>query len=266
MEFYYDKHPNLIGPVMKTTVCKIIKKPQINSTISDKISTYFTDLYNDYISSNKALVFLLLIFVGFLIYRYYNKKESFKPEKKKEDFVDPISHKDDNSNLLKELEYYQTKHLEFDNPPSMNPLFPPQSQNQNDIIHYPPDPLPIRLDPNGDLEFRRSIGPNPPPFTQLNYPHGYDFNNVYTHEDRSFYNGTYDTYMDAQNTPIKNPFGWSNDFNTNTGDFVSPMTQRNMQKLMEYQGQHDTEQQNLRNGLQFGRQYALGTVDPPFAN
>ena len=49
-EFYYDKHPNLIGPVMKTTVCKIVKKPQINNTVSDKISGYVSEFYNDYIN------------------------------------------------------------------------------------------------------------------------------------------------------------------------------------------------------------------------
>lgn len=267
MEFYYDKHPNLIGPIMKTTVCKIIKQPQINNTISDKISSYLSDFYNEYITNNKALVILILVFIGFLIYRYYNKKESFKTEKIeniKENFVDPISQRD--SNLLKELEKYQTQHLEFDNPPSMNPLYPPKDQNQNDIIHYPPDKLPIRLNPDEGLVMRRNIYPNPPPFTQLNSPGNYDYNNVYTNEDRNYYSGTYDTYVNAQNTPIQNPFNWSNEFNTNTGNFVSPMTQRNMQNLKEYQAQQDTEKQNLMNSLQFGRQYTVGLVDPPFAN
>jgi len=248
---------------MKTTVCKIIKTPQSNYTISDKISMFLSDFYNEYINNNKALVILMLVFIGFLIYRYYNKKESFETEKKIPVTNDPISQRD--SSLLKEFEEYQIKHLEYDNPPSMNPLYPPDEQNKNDVIHYPPDKLPIRLDAD-NITMRRNIYPNPPPFEKLNSPKDYNYNSIYKNDDRTFYSGTNDTYVNAQNTPIKNPYNWSNEFNTNTGDFVSPMTQKNMQILQEYYNQHDVEQQKLLNSLQFGRQYTAGIIDPPFSN
>lgn len=259
MEFYYDKKPNLIGPVMKTTVCKIIKQPQINNTISDKVMTYFSDIYNEYISNNKALVILILLFVGFLIYRYYNKTESFK-KNQKENYENnentDISKRNDN--FLRELQEYQTKHLQIDNPPSMNPLISILDQNQNDIIHYPPEKLPIRIDNN--IEFRRDISNQIFKPDALNSPTNYN-----PGEDRSYYNGTLNTYLNAQNTEIQNPFGWSNDFNTNIGNFVTPMTQMNMQNVADLQRIHDTEQQNLINSLQFGKHYDAGILDPPFA-
>ena len=259
MEFYYDKHPNLVGPVMKTTICKIIKKPQINNTISDKISSYFSDLYNDYIVNNKALTILILVFIAFLIYRYYNK--SSKPQKT--ETFDPIEQdKETKKNLLNEIEDYQTKHLIVDNPPSMNPLFSPDSQNQNDIIHYPPDKLPIRLDPNpgAGLAYRRKNYKHPPPFDKMNSIE-YDYGNVYTNPSRSYYSGTFNTYTNAQDTPIQNPYNWSNNFNTNTGNFVQYATDQNMKSVEDLQKYQDNQ-----NIMQFGRQYANGTLDPPFAD
>lgn len=257
-EFYYDKHPNLIGPIMKTTVCTIVKKPQINNTISDKISSYVSEIYNNYIVDNKIIIFIIVTFVIFLIYRYYNKtpKEE-KKEEKKEEFTN------EEYNLLKEIEEYQTKHLLYDNPPSMNPLISPS--DQEDDVFYPPDPLPIRLPPTQDIVYSRNIYENPPPFQQLNNVN-YDYNNVYTNPSRAYNTGTYNTYQNAQNTNITNPYNWSNNFNTNTGNFVGPMTTMNMESLNQYQGIQDNTTQNLLDAMKFGPMYANGSIDPPYAN
>ncbi|AYV76870.1 MAG: hypothetical protein Barrevirus2_23 [Barrevirus sp.] len=124
-DFYYDKSitskTNLIGPQMKDTLSKIsMKKVQINNnTISDKISNYFTSLYNDYIAPNKFITILILLIIVFLIYRYYNKKESFKEidrKKKKEKEEDDKNKEDEEEeenkkNLMKEIEEYQLKQL-----------------------------------------------------------------------------------------------------------------------------------------------------------
>jgi large-conductance mechanosensitive channel len=252
-EFYYDKHPNLIGPIMKTTVCKIVKKPKINNTISDKISSYFSDLYNDYIADNKIVVFIILGFVVFLIYKYYNK-----PEKKeeKEEFTNR------EHSLLKEIEDYQTKHLMYDNPPYMNPTESVELQD-DDIIHYPPDPIPINL-PDAGIVQTRNIYKNPPPYQSLNYTN-YDHNNVYTNASRSYHNGSFNTYQNAQDTNIVNPNNWSNNFNTNTGNFVGPMTNMNGQVLNEYQAVSDNQTQNLLDAMKFGPMYASGDIEPPYA-
>ena len=76
MEYYSNKHPDLIGPIMKSTVNKIIKKPTINNTISDKISQYISQFYNKYIAENKLTIFIIVMIIGFLIYRYNNKNDN----------------------------------------------------------------------------------------------------------------------------------------------------------------------------------------------
>lgn len=256
-EFYYDKHPNLIGPIMKTTVCKIVKKPQINNTVSDKISSYVTGIYNDYIMDNKIIIFIIVGFIIFLIYRYYNKTptKDIKKKKEKEAFTN------DEYNLLKEIEDYQTEHLMYDNPPSMNPTSNPDLQH--DEIHYPPDPLPINL-PNSGMTFTRNIYENPPQYKSLNNVN-YDHNNVYTNPSRSYNSGTYNTYSNAQDTTITNPFNWSNNFNTNTGGFVGPMTNMNREVLNQYQSISDNTTQNLLDAMKFGPMYESGKIDPPYA-
>lgn len=257
-EFYYDKHPNLVGPIMKTTICKIVKKPKINNTVSDKISSYISEVYNGYISENKIIIFIILAFVVFLIYKYYNKtpkKEIDEKEKQKELFTN------EEYNLLKEIEDYQTKHLLYDNPPSMNPTMDPALQE--DDVFYPPDPLPIRLPELGIVE-TRNIYPDPPSFQPLNNIN-YDYNNVYNNVSRSYNTGTYNTYQNAQDTNITNPYGWSNNFNTNTGNFVGPMTNMNMQSLGQYQAVKDNTTQNLLDAMKFGPMYANGSVEPPYA-
>ena len=55
MDFYSGRRPNLIGPVMRSTVCKVSKSPNINNTVSDKITQYFSNIYNDYIVDHKLI-------------------------------------------------------------------------------------------------------------------------------------------------------------------------------------------------------------------
>jgi len=260
MDFYSGKQPNLIGPVMKSTICRVIKKPNINNTVSDKIATYMSDLYKDYIVDNKVIIFIILIFVSFLIYRYYNTKAKVEKEKKAESFSS------EEGNLLKNIHEYQTKHLKYDNPPSMNPLDSPA--DNEDIVNYPPDPLPINI-PGEGMVFARDIYPPPrheTPFNHVNYNH----DNVYENQSRSYNAGTYNTYQNAQDTNIVNPYGWSNNFNTNTGNFVSPMTNMNNQVLIDYQSILDNQQGNLTNALKFGPKFINTNapeyqMDPPYA-
>lgn len=104
MDFYSGKQPNLIGPIMKSTVCKVMKRPVINNTVSDKVTTYAYNLYGGYISENKLIIFILLVFIAFLIYRYYNKKTT--PKIKKESSLT-----EENINLINQIKSYQNKNL-----------------------------------------------------------------------------------------------------------------------------------------------------------
>lgn len=253
MDFYSGKQPNLIGPIMKSTVCKVMKRPVINNTVSDKITTYVGGLYNDYIMEHKIAIFILVAFIGFLIYRYYNKKETTTTKE---------SFSGEDTNLIKEIREYQTKHLQFDNPPEMNPTQP--ASQQEDLILYPPDPLPINIPSRGIVYSRDIYGNKQQPFDQLNNA-PYIHDNVYTYPSNSYYSGAYNTYQNAQDTDIINPYDWSNNFNTNSGDFVGGMTNSNMQNMINYQTIQDNKENNLINALRFGANAPDYGIDPPYA-
>jgi|688.fasta_scaffold597670_2 hypothetical protein len=260
MDFYSGKQPNLIGPIMKITMSKVMKKPNINNTVSDKVTSYISKFYKDYIVDNKIIISVILIFVIFLAYRYYNK-QNIKTIKK-EKFT-----ASENKNLFKEIMEYQTKHLKHDNPPSMNPLESPN--DDKDEVLYPPDPLPVNI-PGSGIVYSRNIYEKPQsnqPFNNTNY----NYNNVYENSSRSYHNGTYDTYQNAQDTDIINPFGWSNNFNTNMSNFISPMTNMNNQVSIDYQSILDNMQGNLTDSLKLGPKFIdVNTPDfgmePPYAN
>lgn len=256
MDFFNSgKQPNLVGPIMKSTVNKVIKKPVINSTISDKITAYVSDFYNNYIMENKLLVFIVIAAVAFLIYRYYNTKNKKTQE--------PFS-KEEN-NLLKDIKEYQTKLVKTNDPPHMNPILPPSKQEEDIKVNYPPDPLPVNL-PETGIVYTRNIYKDPPPYPSLNNV-PYDYNNVYKYQSLSNYAGAYNTYQDAQDTTIKNPYNWSNNFNTNTGNFVSDMTNTNRNVLADYQTSIDNSTAGVINGAS-GNGYITQeySIEPPFAN
>ena len=263
MDFYSGRRPNLIGPVMRSTVCKVSKSPNINNTVSDKITQYFSNIYNDYIVDHKLIIFIIIIFISFLIYRYYEtKNKKNNNEKKKESF----SNQD--YNLLKDIKEYQTRHLKYDTQPNQNPLYSTESQKDNVQVNYPPSPLPVNI-PGDGFVYTRNLYPDPESYPPMNNSN-YNYNNVYENPSRSYYNGTYNTYQAAQDTNIVNPFGWSNNFNTNTGRFVGPMTETNRQNLMDYQTILDNKNGNLIDSLKFGPKYIDTNapdydMEPPYA-
>jgi hypothetical protein len=91
MEFFYSgKQPNLIGPIMKSTISKVITTPITNGTISDKIINF----YKYYIIDNKLSLIIIMLFISFLVYRYYNKSNSIETQ--------------DDINLMEKIEEYKT--------------------------------------------------------------------------------------------------------------------------------------------------------------
>lgn len=262
MDFYSGKRPNLIGPVMKSTICQIVtKKQNINNTVSDKITAHFSDFYNGYILENKIVLFIIAIFIAFLVYRYYDTKHKKDQIKNKSEYF-----ANQDSNLIKDIKEYQTRHLKFDTQPVMNPTL--SAEEQKEKVYYPPDPLPLNI-PGDGFVYTRNIYPDPKSYPSINHSN-YNYNNVYENPSRSYYNGTYNTYQDAQNTNIVNPFGWSNNFNTNTGNFVGGMTNENRQVMSDYQTVIDNKNYNLVDALKFGPQYIDSNapdydMEPPYA-
>lgn len=236
MDFYSGKQPNLIGPVMKSTVCKVMKQKPVNNTVSDKVILCVTTFYKDYVVENLFIIILLLCVVIFLIHRYNmskNGKEGYKNNKETFD-----------KNLFNEVTDYQTRHLIYDDPPHMNPIMTPDNQKYK--VNYVPDDHLINVPGVGLIDPKLLNPPKPDvPFNNVNY----DYNNVYTDPSRSYYNGTYDTYKNAQDTDAVNPYDWSNNFNTNTGAFVSPMTDLNNQNLVDYQNLLDEKKNNLLHAI-----------------
>ena len=137
-----------------------------------------------------------------------------------------------------------TKHLMYDTQPSFDRL---QSvKGQEEKVYYPPDPLPINID--GKLVYTRNLYKDPNRFPILNTSK-YNYNNVYTDPSLSYYTGTSNVYKNAQDTNIINPLGFSNKFNTTTGNFVNQMTDKNKQNILNYQTVIDNKNINLTNSL-----------------
>jgi hypothetical protein len=251
MDFFSGKNPDLIGPTMKLTLNDIMNRPKVNnSTISEKIMLSLSDFYNDYISDNMFSIICIIILIICLVYRYYNKKED---KLNTEPFV--ISKQKD-TNLLEELKNYDfeeaeydAKHIAGDNPYDghlyMNPIESIDKQANKTQVVYPPDKMPVNM-VNGKV-FVRNLYDNPVEDEPLNAP-DYDYNNVYKNKSRSYYSGAYNTYENAVDTKIINPYDWSNKFNTTSGKFVGEMTNKNSQNLINYQTIIDNTDSNLING------------------
>ena len=255
MDFYSNSKPDLIGPKVKKSVYKIIKKNTGGAIISDKISDVLMIFYKNYISPNMFTVVIFVVVIIFLLYRYYNKGTNNDEEK----FTQA------ESNIIDEIFNDQTSHLKYDSQPTLDIL---QSVNEHsEPINYPPDPLPINI-PDKGIIHTKNLYNYPQPYANLNNPN-YNYNNVYEHPSRSYYTGTYNTYADAQDTNIVNPYDWSNNFNTTTGDFVGQMTDANTRNIVDYQTILDNTQSDLLNSVKYGPQYLTNDIEddmePPYA-
>lgn len=248
MDFFSGKNPDLIGPTMKTTLHEIMNKPKINnSTISERITNVICGLYNDYIYEYMFIVIVIIIIILCLVARYYSRKnnpEHFTNKNKKnnkKDLIEEIKKYNFDGELddLPRATSPPAGHMNFDPIESIN-------KQDNELIPvYPPDTLPVNI---GDNKiFTRNLYENPIGEPPLNAP-DYDYNNVYKNRSRSYYSGAYNTYNNAQDTSIENPYGWSNKFNTTTGKFVEQMTDKNLQSVIDYHAISDNMEANLIDG------------------
>lgn len=248
-EYYSKTQPNLVVQSVKVTLDKIIDNNEQGSTISEIIANKMYNFYNDYLKDNMFVLAIIMIFVIFLIYRYYATKE--EKNKKQEKEVEQQEQTDDRMQehyqdlTLQEIQS-QTDHLMNNTQPHFNPLYSVGSQQTP--VNYPPDNLPINTGNN--LIFTKSLNNQyPPSYPPFNTPE-YNYNNVYKNDTRSYYNGTYNTYSGAQDTNIQNPLGFSTNFNTNTGNFVGPMTNMNQQIIDQYNNNgRNKESDMIRNSF-----------------
>ena len=258
MDFDSSTNTDLIGPKIRKTVHHVLKKDTHNGgIISEKITLFVSQFYYDYISPNKLATFILILIIAFLIHRYYSKKKKFE------------SFNYDADNSLSQEIASQTNHLKFDTQPSFNKLLSLKGQEQP--VYYPPDPLPINL-PDKGIVYKRDIYNNPYNTSNnfLNSPN-YDHNNVYKYPNRDYHTGTYDTYKNSSDTDIPNPYGYPNDFNTSTADFIKQMVNSNKNNLSVYQSLIDNMNSGLKDQMKYGPQYLNPdlpeyTMEPPFSD
>ena len=243
MDFFSGKNPDLIGPAMKSSLHEIMNKPKaINATVSDKVTITLYNFWNDYIYEYKFIIICIILIITFFIFRYYNKNKIEKFENKK--CPKPKYDKNDpDVDLFKEIENYN---FHYDGHLYMNPLESIDKQENKTEVLYPADPLPVNIS-NDKKIFTRNLYDDPLPDKPLNAAN-YDYDGVYKNASRSYYSGLYDTYKDAEDTIIENPYDWSNKFNTTTGKFVGQMTDRNLQAVKDYQTIIDNTEYNLVNG------------------
>lgn len=260
---------NLIGRSIKKEVHKIISKKTGGGTISDGISSTVSDFYNKCIKNNFLVVLVLGTVTIMLVYRYYNKKSKVDDSKseKKEEIIEEDSvgrFTKEEYDIMKDIMVDQTKHLKYDEQPSFDRLQSVNSQQEH--VNYPPSPIPLNVPGQGLIEPKYDYSPQ---YTNLNNP-TYDYNNVYQYPDRSYYHGTLNTYQNAQDTDITNPLGFSNQFNTTTGDFIGGMTSANKDNVVEYQKMLANMRNELTNSLKVGpNQLDPNAVDntiiPPYS-
>lgn len=270
MDFFSGKTPDLVGPTMKTILADMMNKPKIsNSTISEKITHILSNFYSEYIYEYIFIILIIILIVVCLCYRYYDKKNKEKNKDTNKEFFSPHNLKKKNkinSDLIEEI-----KNFDFDDiddravsPPGgyiyMNPTDSIANQNNELNVMYPPDTLPVNI--GNEKIFTRNLYENPIADEPLNAP-DYDYDNVYKNRSRSYYSGAYDTYKNAKDTTIENPYGWSNNFNTTTGNFVKQMTDQNLQSVIDYHTIADNTELNLVKGASGnGERYALEFEKP----
>ncbi len=234
MEFFSSGKPRLIGPVMKSTVMKIMKSPvTTNNTVSDKVMKYASSFYTNYLYENMFIIIIFLLVTIFLICRYRWKKEKDKEMNNKRRDEPFIVSSDDMVNYSTNYvpSPIKSEETDLDHQITMNPLSPITRSRQEHVINYLPNQITVNV-PNGQkqIEQERNLYEDLTRYYDIKKrSEEYDHNDVNSHPSRTRYHGTNNTYSDVD------PFDWSNRFNIPTGDFVSEMTQKNSQNLVDYQ-------------------------------
>lgn len=247
MEFYSGKQPNLIGPVMKDTMDKIINNTNPNPTVSDKINNLVSDLYTNYIAPNLILIIIIIAIIAWLVYRYFNKKEKVSREERYEN-EKPIT----SQNLIRELEKEANRNM-MDETIRMNPMLSPEDNGVE--MNYVADEIPLRFVPGQNLlqPPKPYVQPDPR-FNTIPYdPSRFADTRLVTA-------GTIDTYANVKDSDMIHPYGWDTNFNQTSGSYVSGMVDLNNQAISDLNAITDSNQQNMSDGKTYIPQFI-----PPYS-
>jgi len=249
MEFFSGSKPNLVSNKLIHKFNKtVVAEPATGKTISEKVFTFTSYIYNNYIKEHKYLWLLVVVIAIFLGYRYYNRSN----KSNKENYTC-------NANVIDEVEEAILNKLKFNKQPSFNPLKSVDDQKDKEPVNYPPEPIPIRT--NGAIEEKTFNPYDVKPLSRMETPK-YNYNNVYEEPSRNYYDGTYNTYKNAKDTTIVNPLGFSNKFNTTTGAFIGEMTNNNKHNVFDYQKILNDNRNNMVAGAQPHKMNPTEFFDP----
>ena len=81
MDYYSRTKPNLISSKIRGNIDKLVTRDPIETNdINDNITKYMMKFYADYIRPNAMLLFIVMVIVGVLYYRYCEKKNNESDE------------------------------------------------------------------------------------------------------------------------------------------------------------------------------------------
>ncbi|MBA42589.1 MAG: hypothetical protein CMF62_01085 [Magnetococcales bacterium] len=243
MEFYSNSKPDLIANNIKRKFKNISTKKISNElVIQDNFTDYIMFFLREYIEPNKFIIIFVFIVVTYLYYRYENKKT-----KKIKNNPEPFR-SDDLQKLKKQISS-QTTHLPLNEQATFNPLYP--VANQYHDVNYLPDKIPMRIDNNFQMVRGNDMYGSPQEYKNMIDPK-YDYNIPYVNKSRNIYTGVTNTYQNQPDSSMINPLGLPNNQISSDAEFVTGMTNANLNNFKNFKNEHIASENQLINNMRNG--------------
>jgi hypothetical protein len=242
--------PTLINKNIAYKFKQMLKTPKVEN--DNQWESFLMNFYKSYIAPNLFTIFIFLLIILFLVYKFFTKKkEHFEEEiydttnlkgNTYDDIQDDISDTPNNivpiistkaeeekvltnmkKNTNKQINTNVNTNLNkvFDEPfrPTFNPYYP--TDFQTSYVNYLPNEL--YFDVNGEYINYNDIHPHT--YTQSYMPLPNKFSNPDT------FTGIENTLYGATNPPLPDPLGEIADYNTSTEKAMQFMTSKNRENL-----------------------------------
>lgn len=256
--------PNLINDVSDKVFdkYKLVNIPQrkdgfelIGGDISRFISTY--------ISPYSTLIWVLIGLIFFFFIDAVVKDAKLKRKQKK------IEQFKDIKGSMEAILSSDLDELQYNPQHTMNPTIPLNMQ-ERPIVRFPND---IPLNVGGQFQYINDTDFPEFPNETLNTIDQYPGNLVYGLNNNNgrldYQTGLRNNYYDAQDTNIVNPYGWANDFNSSTKDFIQGNVDINQDILKRYGNYEEQMKEELMKSMHMGPEFLDNSPEfdlmPPYA-
>lgn len=256
MEFYSNTKPQLTNFKLQKDIYKVDSNPRNYCIVNDNITNLIVNMYKNYIEPNFLLILMISI-ICFILYQRYtetkkNKSEQFNEKTDVDDILDKLN--EENNRII---------NPGIGNIPTLNPLNSIESQQAKNF------PINVPINITGDNLSYPNVQ-TPQQSVGNMYDFNYNYNNVHENPSRNYYSGNVNTYQNAQDTTIQNPYGYLQNYNTSTNDFGKYATENNNDAIINYNEILNTTNNNLINNLQngslnFNDNIPENTMEPPYA-